>query len=570
MSKPVIRGDAPHRYEKRVPTDLVAKLRGREVFIELPAAASGDSRLVSFTLGQFARVSLHTRDHALSHARCAAVQAHLERVYEAARSGSARLTPMRIEALARQVYEHISRRFLESPGTPDAWAAVKAFTRAALEGRIASAPRLPCDFDPVDEVQLARELFGETMTDVIDSLPPGVHTSALEQRFGAYVDWVLGINGLEIDEGSRSTILERVGVAILNASWRMKRAANFDWSDDPAEGRFPKIDPGEKLREPSSAVAGISFKELLERWAREVNPAASTRDTWQNVAKQLTKYVGHDDITKISKQDIINWKDNRILNGVKAKTLNQSYLSCLRALYNFAITNSLHDDNPAKGVRAGGGNRASDAKLAYEDQEIAKLLDLSSKETLPIRRWVPWLLILTGARAGEICQLWETHVRMIDGIHVISIQETDDGGTIKHSAERYVPIHPALIEAGLLDFVASRKGRPLFYDRLSRGGDDKRHKSKHITARLGRWIRDNGFTDVRKSPLHATRHWFKSVASRIGIQDSIVDAIQGHRDGRAASVYRHIDIKTMAEAVAKIPVPPLDDRREMTPPLENA
>ncbi|TGE01427.1 tyrosine-type recombinase/integrase [Methylobacterium nonmethylotrophicum] len=555
MAKPVIRGESPHRYEKRVPTDVVEKLKGREVWIELPAPAGGDPKLVHFRLGTLARVSVHTRDPALSHARCATIQAHLDQTYAAARSGPASLTPMRIEYLAGLVYDDIKRRFLENPGTPDGWAAVKAYTRAAVEGRVATAPRLARDFDPVDEVEIARELFGGTMTEAIDALPAGVHTSALDQRFGAYVDWVLGLKGLEIDQDSRAALLSRVGVAILNASWRMKRASQFDWSEDPAEARFPKIDPGDTKKRPTTAPTSVSFNELFDRWVRETDPRPSTRATWRGNIDRLIEFLEHDNIARVTKKDIIAWKDWLVARGLKSKTISASYLSCVKTLYNFAVANSLHTENPAKGVKISGSSRAGDSKLPYEDAEIAKLLDLAMRESVSYRRWVPWLIVLTGARVGEICQLWGSHIRTIDGINVISIEETEDGGTLKPSAERIVPIHPALIEAGFLDFAKGRGNKPLFYDRPSRGGDNRRHKSTHIYGRLGSWIRSNGFTDPRKSPSHATRHWFKSVASRVGIADSVADALQGHKDGKAASVYRHIGVKTLAEAIAKIPVP---------------
>ena len=46
----------------------------------------------------------------------------------------------------------------------------------------------------------------------------------------------------------------------------------------------------------------------------------------------------------------------------------------------------------------------------------------------------------------------------IDGIPVMKIAPAADGGTIKNAgSERDVPIHPALIERGFLDFVVHRK-----------------------------------------------------------------------------------------------------------------
>jgi hypothetical protein len=39
------------------------------------------------------------------------------------------------------------------------------------------------------------------------------------------------------------------------------------------------------------------------------------------------------------------------------------------------------------------------------------------------------------------------------------------------------------------------------------------------------------------------------------MQDSLADAIQGHAGRSVASIYRHFDLKKLAEGVASIPVP---------------
>lgn len=72
---------------------------------------------------------------------------------------------------------------------------------------------------------------------------------------------------------------------------------------------------------------------------------------------------------------------------------------------------------------------------------------------------------------------------------------------------------------------------------------------------MAEWIREQGFRDPRKAPNHAFRHWWKSTAARIGMQDSLADAIQGHAGHSVASTYRHFDLETLARGVASIPVP---------------
>jgi integrase len=76
-----------------------------------------------------------------------------------------------------------------------------------------------------------------------------------------------------------------------------------------------------------------------------------------------------------------------------------------------------------------------------------------------------------------------------------------------------------------------------------------------VANHLADWVRQQGFDNPRKAPNHALRHWFKTAASRVGIPDSVADAVQGHAGRSVAATYRHFDLKTLAREVAKIAVP---------------
>src|SRR5690606_22292015 len=96
----------------------------------------------------------------------------------------------------------------------------------------------------------------------------------------------------------------------------------------------------------------------------------------------------------------------------------------------------------------------------------------------------------TGARIGELAQLWGSRIKEIDGIPAMVLAPAEDGGSLKNEgSERTVPLHPALIEQGFLDFVKARGTGPLFY-RKSSGKPAKKHASKGVTNRLAGWVRE--------------------------------------------------------------------------------
>ena len=117
--------------------------------------------------------------------------------------------------------------------------------------------------------------------------------------------------------------------------------------------------------------------------------------------------------------------------GLKPKSINDGYLSHIRILFRVAKRNDLLAVDPTEGIRVPVKEMAGTTRLPYSDAEVAKLLKLADQQTTPRLRWMPWLLALTGARAGEIAQLWAVHVKERDGLHFISITPTDDGGEIR-------------------------------------------------------------------------------------------------------------------------------------------
>ncbi|ADP72341.1 integrase domain protein SAM domain protein [Rhodomicrobium vannielii ATCC 17100] len=350
-------------------------------------------------------------------------------------------------------------------------------------------------------------------------------------------------------------LLADAGRALVEAARKLERNARGDYAPDPTAQRFPEwkgAADGEV-----KPLASVSFDEVFERWKRERTPAASTVSTWKGYVKSVVAHLGHNDMARVRKDDVLAWKDSLIEQGYSASSLQVGRIAAIKALFGFAVDNRLVPANPFDGMKLRQKRRAGTRMQPYTDDEVARILSLSSRETVPSRRWLPWLMALSGARVAELAQLWGGRVLKVDGVHVLRLTPAEDGGSLKNEgSERDVPIHPALIEQGFLDFVIEKGDGPLFYGKATRAAKGGRHASKGVSNHLATWIRKQGFTDRRKAPNHAFRHWFKSACLRVGVQDSVADAIQGHKGSRGeADRYRHADIKTMAKAIAIIGVP---------------
>jgi hypothetical protein len=129
----------------RVPQQVLPKVKGRTILIALPPWHGEGPVMVRTTIGTFVKFSLRTRDPRTAEAREAAARFELLKLFNAAQRGPTPISQRQRAALAGCVYKLFANAFGENPGTPDKWAAWKAFNRAAGEGRITSATHISTD-----------------------------------------------------------------------------------------------------------------------------------------------------------------------------------------------------------------------------------------------------------------------------------------------------------------------------------------------------------------------------------------------------------------------------------------
>ena len=75
----------------------------------------------------------------------------------------------------------------------------------------------------------------------------------------------------------------------------------------------------------------------------------------------------------------------------------------------------------------------------------------------PERYWIPLIGMLSGLRLNEISPLYLDEIKEIDGITCFDINNDQDKMLKTRSSKRMVPIHPALIHLGLLEYAARQR-----------------------------------------------------------------------------------------------------------------
>jgi integrase len=161
--------------------------------------------------------------------------------------------------------------------------------------------------------------------------------------------------------------------------------------------------------------------------------------------------------------------------------------------------------------------------------------------------WIPAIAYLTGMRLEEIATLHRRQFH-VDNAGNPFIQ-TEDGKN-ENSANREVPLHPALIDAGLLDYVESCSGR--LFPKVNSTGEIQ---SKAYSQWYGRYLGSLGIT-AKSKVFHSFRHLFKDLCRNVDLDDSAIDQICGHEPGTVGGKYgkgRRVDV--LARLVARITPP---------------
>lgn len=338
--------------------------------------------------------------------------------------------------------------------------------------------------------------------------------------------------------------------------------------EEVRDAAFPKLESLLEEQPPAPSAHGpVPLMALFEEYVTESQPSPATVKSFRSKVRAFVRFLGHDDAARLTKRDVVRWKDHLLANGkgdgsgLSAKSVKDGHLPAIRAALNRGADSGQLAENVAVGITVARNTRRrllrSKSFTAEEAEKIltATLIKPSGRRS-PERalaiRWVPWLCAYTGARVNEITQLRREDVAKIDGIW--SIRITPEAGSTKDAKARTVALHPHLIEQGFIAAISKCEG-PIFYDpSRARNGSDANPQMKKVGEMLAKWVREEvGIVDRDVQPNHAWRHKFKTVARDIGMPSEIRDYIQGHVPRTEGEAYGEVSVKATFEAIRSLP-----------------
>ena len=422
--------------------------------------------------------------------------------------------------------------------------------RLAFDDELRNDPRWPAV--GIDDLLVKR---------LRDAIAGHANDAELGALVGAQIERFRAAGNLDAEPGSPEwrEIARALCHAELEALARVAERDEGDFSGTPSSPIIKDSQPPENAPEP------VSLSRLWADYVAARKQAGFMRDGGRRqrpVIEGLRKFLKHDDASRITKKDLIAWRDH-LMKTKSAKTVSDVDLSTVRSLLNWAVENERLAENVAQNVRQPKPRELRSRETGYTTDEAVKLLK-ASRSYLPnadekgrvrekpnliaAKRWVPIICAFTGARVLEITQMRKEDVREVDGQWVARI--TPDAGTVKSGGYRDVPLHRQIIDEGFVEFIEDTSQGPLFHN----GTDPKayKQKSEQAAGQLRDWLRERELTPAGLQPNHAWRHRFKTQCRELEISDRVVDAIQGHAPRTASDNYGDVTLKAKIDAINKL------------------
>ncbi|GEC31462.1 hypothetical protein N181_01035 [Sinorhizobium fredii USDA 205] len=482
-------------FRVRVPADLIGVLGKTEV-----------------------KVSLGTKDPALAKELFSDKERKVAQEWKTLRSQPEPLTQKQIVALSGKVYRKIIERFDDDPGSPSLW------------------------------------------QNIIDLAMRVAKAGNWEQWYGESVDQLLLSEGFKTDAESRDKLIRSAHDALLQAGEQQLKKAQGDYSPDPRANRFPPI------QKRQTSAKGISLIDLFDLWERDHlagNGSPRTPGDFRQKIESFRDYLGHEEVGRITPLNVSEYCDFlRHEKGLSAKTVNGKYLAAIRIVFRVGLAKSRIAVDPTANVKVAVPRAIKERPKGFTDDEAKTILTCAMRDPSTLGgmatlnklacRWVPWICAYTGARAGEITQLRREDFTEQFGIPFIKI--TPEAGSVKTGVYRMVPLHPHLIELGLLKVIRERPAGPIFYLPNNRSRKAGHTQAASVRGKVSDWVRETAnVKDPRVQPNHAWRHRFKTVARDVDISVHYMAAIQGHEDGTSNFEYGEFGMKALYREILKLP-----------------
>lgn len=500
----------------RVPTDL-SKAFGKDEFSK----------------------SLKTTDERMARKLARQVIADWERQFEEARR-KPDLSTVDVETLARHYYLKRQQDDLQERDRKPTAAKWEAMTHEAVTRMIAKSDQNPAKLsDPTELLNLALDEIASLDLSNMHYEHRQIRLRDLRKhqvtRNYALVSHeaiaLIEAMSLPIEIGSDefNILCDRIIRAEIEL---MQRQNERDFGNFSGEPNDPLLRKGSTKLDLTTLESIIDEQENRSRRGLGTK-ASSTFRKYRAIIKEFSEWRKSGRAASVTEEEVERWRDELIDEEYSPKTVRDK-MSCIKSVLNWGQKHSgrslFPDRSPLEALELPELDKQDSSQLTYTMAQAETVLLASRERSLAYQRWVPWMLAYSGARVSEILQLTKEDFFKIGNYWFYHIKHGGERST-KTKKSRKVPVHPTLIDEGLIEFVENAPKGNLFAE-------------KRMGGNLRDWIREDVLPDLPKpkpGPNHGFRHLFEDL--RYGAIDADAsNYITGRANKGSAAGYGKSDV----------------------------
>lgn len=332
---------------------------------------------------------------------------------------------------------------------------------------------------------------------------------------------IVTLEGLELNQKSTE--------AEISKAMAQARAIVAEQKEQVKGGTDPAIERDLKTHHIATMPTVSEFAETFI--ARHMKGKKSIKEYQRILNTDVLPIVGNMPLDKVERKHIIGLLDRKQDTG--AMVARNMLIAVLSKMFNFAIERALLDRNPVTGIKK---TETKARERILSEREIKLLWEHTDSTTSrldPSTRLALRLILVTGQRAGEICQMQESQLTG----NVWHIPDTKNG---KAHDVFLTPLALQIIEEAR---PHGRKGY-LFTD--SNGG---MKDNKNLAQSMGKWsVQWDDNPEGRPTP-HDLRRTFTTGLGALGFSRFIQNLVTNHADSSIGGIYdRHAYAKERQQA----------------------
>lgn len=334
------------------------------------------------------------------------------------------------------------------------------------------------------------------------------------------------LDGKDLDGKSYGIFVRTLADAIKKQIDQQKKTAISFFEDDKVALEV------EEVKDDS-----ILFSVAIDIWLKtKKDLSPNTYRACKMQMGRVLEIIGNKPIDKITREELIDLKDNLI----NSKNFNISEYTAIKHLhkakevFNEAVNAGHLNRNLFPKIKEAPEKPDKEKRQPFSEEDLDKLFssptyaDKKIKTKNPERYWIPLIMLHSGTRPDETCQLFKEDIILKDGIHcfqidgVVGSTKPEQQKVKNESSKRIVPIHPRLIELGLLDYVKTVDHKQL-WPNLKWGNHGF---STTYSAHISRYVREH-VTGDKRIVLYSLKSNFVTGMNKVNSRD-LTSAAIGH------------------------------------------